>query len=131
MSGFNTCKAGKRPCLNDTLHFSDGNLEEILHSHKNPLIINVDIGLEHRISKLMVDPRSLVNVLYYKAFEKMDYKAENLTPFKDVVYDFTYTNLVIDTINLKVSLGAKETMVSRMAQFVVVKLGSVYNVLFR
>lgn len=43
MSIPNTPKAGKRPCLGDAIHFSSGDLQEILHSHEDPLVIEVDI----------------------------------------------------------------------------------------
>lgn len=75
LSVSNPCKAGNRPCADDTIHFSNGVFEEILQPHEDLLIINVDIRLEHRITKVMVDLRSLVIVIYYEAFEKMDYKA--------------------------------------------------------
>lgn len=56
--------------------------------------------------------------------------AENLAPFKEVIYVFTNTSTpIINTVNLKVSLGIRETRVSRMTQFEVVKVDSSYNAL--
>lgn len=79
----------------------------------------------------MVDPGSFVNVVYYRGFEKMGYKVENLVLFKKVIYGFTNTPTAFaSTINLKVSLGAKETRINKIAQFIVVTLDSAYNALF-
>lgn len=56
------------------------------------------------MTKVIVDLGSSVDVVYYKAFKKMGYKAQNLAPFKEVVYGFTNTLApIIGTINLKES----------------------------
>lgn len=52
-------------------------------------------------------------------------------PSKSFMDSPTLPPPVVGTINLKVSLGAKEIRVSRMAKSVVVKLDSAYNTLFR
>lgn len=70
MSALDTCKVRKRPCLNDAICFLDGDLEEIFHPHEVPLVINANIKPKHWITKIMVDPRGLVNVLYHEAFER-------------------------------------------------------------
>lgn len=121
----------KRPCPDDAIHFSDDDLEEIFHPHEDPLLTKADIKVTVQVTKVMVDPESYVNDLYHGAFKKMGYKIVNLAPFKEVFYDFTNTPmLVADGINLKVSQRAKKTRVSKIAQFVVVKLDSSYNTLF-
>lgn len=77
MSTTDTRKGGKRPCLDDTIHFFDGDLKEILHPHEDPLIIKADIEVDLQVTKVMVDPRSFFDILYYEAFEKIGYKVEN------------------------------------------------------
>lgn len=66
----------------------------------------------------MIDLDSLADVLYYESFEKTAYIVECLVPFKEAINGFTnISTLVVDTINLKVSIGVKEARFSRMIQF--------------
>lgn len=72
-----------------------------------------------------------MDVLYYKAFGKMGYKAGCLAPSRKLSMVSTNTFVLLDgTIKIKVSLRVKKSRFSKMTQFVVVRLDSAYNALF-
>lgn len=58
----------------------------------------------------------------------MGYKREQLQPAKEPIYDFTNTTTPVEgTIFLQLSLGERDGTISRMVEFMVVKIDFVFN----
>lgn len=55
-------------------------MENILKPHEDPLVIEVDIGLNNKITKIMVNIGSSVDILYISANKRIGGKIEDLTP---------------------------------------------------
>lgn len=78
MSTSKSKQVSKRPSLEESISFFEENLGRIIKLHEDPLVIEVGIGEECRVSKVMVDNGRIVKIMYYSTFLKMDYKREQL-----------------------------------------------------
>lgn len=120
----------KRTYPKESVNFSEEDMDDILNPHEDLLVIQIDIGKDLSLAKVMVNNECLVDILYLVAFEKMDFKKEQLTPTKEAIYSFTNTEAsVVGTIDLEVFLGKRKGKVSRTAHFIVINISSPFNVI--
>lgn len=92
----------------------EDDIDNILKSHDNSLVIEVDIGPNSKVNKIIVDTNSSINFLYINTFKRMGGKIEELTPPREPIYGFTSTTaLVVRTVELKLSIGSKKEWVSQ------------------
>lgn len=61
---------GKRSYLEEPISFSEEYLDKIIKPHEENLVIKANIGEDCRVSKIMVDNGSTMDILYYNAFQK-------------------------------------------------------------
>ena len=73
---------------NDDITFSDSDAHLIHHSHYDALVITAMMG-NNNVYRILVDDGSLVDILYYQAFQKMGLKVSDLKPSSNLVYGFT------------------------------------------
>lgn len=76
MSASQSMQVGKRPCPKEPISFFEEDLGKIFKPHEDPLVIEGVISGDCRVSKVMADNGSTVEILYYSAFLKMGYKRE-------------------------------------------------------
>lgn len=62
---------GKRPLQDDALYFTEDDMKKVMKHHEDPLVIEADIRQNNRVSKIMVDMRSFVDILYINAYKRM------------------------------------------------------------
>lgn len=68
----------KRSYPQEPISFSEEYLGSIIRPHECPLIIEVDIGDDCKVGKIMIDNSSTMDILYYSTFVKMGLKREQL-----------------------------------------------------
>lgn len=72
-------------------------------------MIKADIGHRSIVERVILDIGSSMNVLYHNTFIKMGYKREDLSPSKEIIYEFTNTaTSIVGVIKLKTSIGMKK-----------------------
>ena len=69
----------KLPRLDTTITFLDSNMEGCQHPHDNPLVIRVVIA-NKTVHRVLVDNRSLSDIILVLAFDKMGIGREKLDP---------------------------------------------------
>lgn len=49
-------------------------MNKVIRNHEDSLVIKTDIDKDWRVSKVLVDNGSVMGILYYSCFNKIDYK---------------------------------------------------------
>lgn len=70
----------KRPLQDDALYFTKDDTKGTLKQHEDPQVIEIYIGQKNRVTKMMIDTGSSVDILYIRAYNRMGGKIEDLTP---------------------------------------------------
>lgn len=110
------------------LYFTEDDTKNILKHHEDSLVIEIDIGHNNRVTKMMVDTESSVYILYISAYKRLGGKIEDLTSPKEPIYGFTNTAApLVGRINLRLSIGSKKRRAIHTTKFVVVNLESSLN----
>ena len=61
----------------------------------------------NNVYKILVDNGSLVNILYYQAFQKMGFKNSDLRPYPNPIYSFTGDSVTpMGVITLPMTVGS-------------------------
>ncbi|XP_024027821.1 uncharacterized protein LOC112093493 [Morus notabilis] len=83
----------------------------------------------HSVCRILVDNGSSVDLLYSDCLEKMGIRKEQLEKTSRPLYGFTGDSVIPQgTIRLPITAGEKPQQTTTMANFVVIKGGSQYNV---
>ena len=85
----NVHSVDKRPAKqfkgeNDDIIFRESDAHLVHHPHCDALVITAMMA-NNNIHMILVDNGSLVNILYYQAFQKMGLKNSNLKPFPNLI----------------------------------------------
>lgn len=61
------------------IFFSDKDLVRVYNPNNDPIIVSLMIA-KHPIKRIIVDSKSLANILFYKAFVQMNFPPNQLKP---------------------------------------------------
>lgn len=105
---------GKRIREEKSTYFSEEDLDDFMQPHEDPLVIQADIDHDSCVERMIiVDTGSSVGILYMDTFIRMGLKKENLSPYKEAIYEFTnIAALVVGVIELKVFNVSKKGRVN-------------------
>ncbi|KAJ4962309.1 hypothetical protein NE237_022248 [Protea cynaroides] len=83
----------------DVITFSNDDLIDVEVSHKDVVVITMVMDKINEVERVLVDTRSLVDVLYYHAFKAMNLSEKRLRPIK-----FSLINFSGDAVKVKGSI---------------------------
>ncbi|XP_031261062.1 uncharacterized protein LOC116119273 [Pistacia vera] len=96
------------------------------HPHEDAFVIAPELD-RCEVHRMLLDNGSVVNILFQRAFEKMQLDEANLKPASIPLYGFTRDHLIPrGTILLSVTLGEADE-VTKMTEFLVVDCPSTFN----
>ncbi|XP_010269798.1 PREDICTED: uncharacterized protein LOC104606351 [Nelumbo nucifera] len=107
----------------------DDDLKGVTVPHDDALVVAAIIT-NHKVKKILVDNGSSVNILFYDTFERMKLAPERLQPVDVPLVGFSGS--VIRSkgkITLPIMVGIEPDQVTWMHEFLVVKVGSPYNII--
>ena len=97
------------------------------HPHEDVLVITTKIA-NSLIHWLLVDSGSIVNILYWNAYQKIGLKRDNLRPTNSPFYGFTEESVISEgTIKLVVTLREAPQMATTVIDLFVVNYPSSFN----
>ncbi|XP_061354733.1 uncharacterized protein LOC133299299 [Gastrolobium bilobum] len=104
--------------------------DEILDpEHDDPLVIS-GLLANYRVDRMLVDPGSSVDIIFWDAFRRLDLDCDQLEPCGADLLALTGDKIKpLGYMPLKLTLGKTPTHKTVTLSFAVVDLGSVYNVI--
>ena len=95
----------KLPRLDTTITFSDSDIEGCQHPHDDPLVIRAVIA-KKTVHRVLVENRSLADIIFASAFDKMGNKMEKLEPVNSHLWGFSGERVLpLGSIQLVLTLG--------------------------
>ncbi|XP_024027003.1 uncharacterized protein LOC112093203 [Morus notabilis] len=111
------------------LAFNEDDANGVHFPHNDALVVEAIIG-NHTVCQILVDNGSSVDLLYSDCLENMGIPKEQLEKTSRPLYDFTGDSVIPQgTIRLPITAGEKSRQAIIMANFVVIKGCSKYNVI--
>ncbi|XP_061369004.1 uncharacterized protein LOC133311892 [Gastrolobium bilobum] len=109
--------------------FEDLDDEIIDPEHDDPLVIS-GLLANYRFDRMLVDPGSLVDIIFWDAFRRMDLDYDQLEPCGAELLAFTGAKIKsLGYIPLRLTLGKAPTHKTVTLSFAVVDLSSAYNII--
>lgn len=97
------------------------------YPHDDALVISLSIS-DYNIRRVLVDNGSLVDILYYPAFQQTRVDKEHLLPSNTLLVEFGGTKVFSrGTITLPVTIGMYPQQFTKEVNFLVVDCSSTYN----
>ena len=121
----NTDSLDKRPTKQhmgdlDDITFSEKDAHHVSHPHCDALVIKAMIA-NNNVHRILVDNGSSVDILYYKAFERMRLKVNGLKPSSNPIYIFIGDFVIpLGVISLPMTLGEYPRQFCVMADFLAI-----------
>ncbi|XP_062074917.1 uncharacterized protein LOC133778922 [Humulus lupulus] len=116
--------------MNFPITFTEDNAQNVYFPHHDPLVIDAQIG-NKMVSRVLVDDRSSVNVLFKPAFTAIGLTEAYLASCATQIYGFNGDSILpMGKIQLPVTLGNKIQGSFKFCMFVVVDCFTAYNVIF-
>ncbi|XP_024021753.1 uncharacterized protein LOC112091721 [Morus notabilis] len=110
------------------LAFNEDDANGVHFPYNDALVVETLIG-NHTLCQILVDNGSSVDLLYSDCLEKMEIPKEQLERTSRPLYGFTGDSIIPQgTIRLPITTGEKPRQATTMANFMVIKGGSQYNV---
>ena len=89
----------------DDIVFTQDDASWVHHPHEDALVITAKVA-NSLVHQLLVNNRSIVNILYWGAYQKTGLRRADLTPKTSPLYGFTGDSVIPrGTIKLAVTLG--------------------------
>ena len=89
---------------NDAITFSNSDARPVHHPHCNALVITAMVA-NNNVHKILLDNGSFIDILYYKAFQKMGLKVSDLK-LSNPVYRLTGDSVTpMEVISLPMPVG--------------------------
>ena len=115
--------------MDTTITFSDSDMEGCQHPHDDPLVIKAVVA-NKTIYRVLVDNRSLADIIFALAFDKMGIGREKLEPVKAYLRGFSIERVLpLGSIQLMLTLGDPPCQATTTVRFLVVDAPSAYNML--
>lgn len=109
--------------------FSDEDLRGLKTSH-NDVIVIFAIVVNFEMHKIVVDNKSIVDVLFYDTFEQMKLPMDRLVPVQYPLYNFNREAIISEgVITLPMTLGITPRHLNLKINFLVINVPSVYNMI--
>ncbi|XP_047182169.1 uncharacterized protein LOC124848525 [Vigna umbellata] len=109
--------------------FTNEDFHALDPDHDDPMVITAEIA-RYSISKVLIDQRSSVNILYWKTFQQMDILDDLIIPYNEQMVGFASER--VDTrgyVNLRTRLGNDRDTKEKRVRFLLVEDNTSYNVL--
>nr|XP_023875078.1 uncharacterized protein LOC111987585 [Quercus suber] len=107
--------------------FTNEDAEKVYHPHDNAIVITLLIA-DYTTRRVLVDNGSLVDILYYPAFQQMRLGRDQLCPVNSPLVGFGGMKVQpVCTITLPVVVGAYPQQITNEVNFLVVDCSSSYN----
>ena len=98
-------------------------------SDLNPFVIMLRVE-EFNIHRVLIDNRSLVDIMYLLAFQQMKLDKKRIRPFTLLLVSFTGDRIVPRVIiTLTVIIGTSPTQVTKEIDFLIIDCPSTYNII--
>ena len=119
----------KQPRLDNTITFSDSDLEGCQHPHDDPLVVRAIVA-NTTVHRVLIDNGSSADIIFVSAFEKMGIGREKLDPVNTHLRGFSGEKVLpLGSIQLVLSLGEPPCQATTTARFLIVDAPSAYNML--
>ena len=119
----------KLPRLDTTITFSDSDMEGCQHPHDNPLVIRV-VMANKIVHRVLVDNRSLADIIFASAFDKMGIGREKLELVNAHLRGFFGERVLpLGSIQLVLTLEDPPCQTTSTVRFLLVDAPSAYNML--
>ena len=119
----------KLPRLDNTITFSDSDLEGWQHPHDDPLVVRTIVA-NTTVHRVLIDNGSLVGIIFVLAFDKMGIGREKLEPVNTHLRGFSGEKVLpLGSIQLVLTLGEPPCQATTTARFLIVDAPSAYNML--
>ena len=113
---------------NDDITFKESDAHLAHHPNCDALVIKAMMANKN-VHRILVDNESLVDILYYQAFQRMGLKNRDLKPSPNPIYSFTGDSIIlIGVITLPMMVGEYPRESCMMADFLVIDQPSAFNV---
>ena len=110
-----------------TISFTDEEAERIHHPYDNAIVITLLIA-DYTTRRVLVDNGSLVDTLYYPAFQQMRLGRDLLRPTCSPLIGFGGMKVQpVGTVTLPVVVGSYPQQITKSVNFLVVDCSSSYN----
>ena len=119
----------KLPRLDTTITFSDSDMEVCQHPHDDPLVIRT-VVTNKIVHRVLVDNRSLADIIFVSAFYKMGIGMEKLELVNAHLRGFSGERVLpLRSIQLVLTLGDSPCQATTAVRFLIVDALSAYNIL--
>ena len=119
----------KLPRLDTTITFLDSDMEDCQHPHDDPLVIRAIVA-NKTVHRVLVDNRSLADIIFASAFYKMGIRKEKLEPVNAHLQGFSGERVLrLGSIQLVLTLGDPLCQATTAVRFLIVDAPSAYNIL--
>ena len=119
----------KLPRLDNTITFSDLDLDRCQHPHDDPLVVRAIVAntIVHRV---LIDNGSSTDIIFALAIDKMGIGREKLDPVSTHLRGFSGEKVLpLGSIQLVLTLGEPPCQAMSTASFLIVDAPSAYNML--
>ena len=119
----------KLPRLNNTITFSDFDMEGCQHPHDDPLVIKAIVA-NKAIHRVLVNNGSSADIIFASAFDKMRIGREKLEPVNACLRGFSGERaLPLGSVQLMLTLGDPQCQATTTVRFLIIDAPSTYNML--
>ena len=119
----------KLPRLNNTITFSNFDIEGCQHPHDDPLVIKAIVA-NKMIHMVFVDNGSSTDIIFASAFDKMGIGREKLDPVNACLCGFSGERVLsLGSVQLVLTLGDPPCQATTTVRFLIVDAPSAYNML--
>ncbi|XP_024630733.1 uncharacterized protein [Medicago truncatula] len=109
--------------------FTSDDYEGVVPHDDDPMVITLQI-FNWDVKRVLIDPGSSADILYYDAFEKLGLAPEQLQPFKGTVAGFTGEQVhVRGYVTLKTTFGSGENAETIKVKYLVINAPNSYNII--
>ena len=119
----------KLPRLDNTITFSDSDLEGCQHPYDDPLVVHAIVA-NTTVHRVFIDNGSSADIIFASAFDKMGIGREKLEPVSTHLRGFSGERVLpLGSIQLVLTLGEPPCQATTTARFLIVDAPSAYNML--
>ena len=107
--------------------FSEEDARRLHHPYDNALVVSIQRG-DYNVHLVLVDNGSLMDILYYPAFQQMRIDRARMIPTNALLVGFGGTRVFpLGAITLSITVGYYPQQITRDVTFLMVDCSSAYN----